>query len=78
MTALSHTEFIAELDAIRNDITPTGLPNTWALGECSTCGENTQVRLNEGGLTCQDCSDAAPAYDPFDPYERPDNGWGWD
>jgi hypothetical protein len=78
VTALTDREFTAELDAITADTTPLGLPATWALGECDTCGDNTQVRIDIDGLVCQDCADAAPVYDPSDEYERPDNGWGWD
>lgn len=71
MTALTHDEFHAELD----DFTDAPfLPPAWADGECDTCGQVTEVRLNDDGLECQDCADARP-YDPFDPYERPDLGW---
>ncbi|MBD3778491.1 MAG: hypothetical protein IE923_04400 [Micrococcales bacterium] len=78
MTAMSHGEFVAALNRL-NDQYPTALDlPTWVLGECDTCGEDTNVRATNHGLQCQDCADTDPEpYDFADCYEVPDNGWGW-
>lgn len=76
MTALTPREF----DAALTELTPTfaPIPPAYAHGECDTCGENTQVRITNTGLACQDCYDTDPEpYDPFDCYEHQDDGWGW-
>lgn len=78
MTALTDREFHAELDAIRTDTLPTGLPAQWVQGECDTCGTDGTVHITAEGLACPDCYDADPEpYDFADCDDRADNGWGW-
>jgi hypothetical protein len=78
MTALTDREFLAELDAIRIDNEPNGLPARHVQGECDTCGTDTTVRVTPEGLACDDCYDADPQpYDFADCDDRADNGWGW-
>lgn len=77
MTALTDREFHDELALYATDYAPF-VPPAYASGECDACGEDTQVRVTDDGLACQDCYDAAPVWDPRDPDERQDDGWGWE
>lgn len=78
MTALTDREFHAELDAIRTDTLPTGLPAQWVQGECDICGTDGTVHITPEGLACPDCYDTDPEpYDFADCDDRADLGWGW-
>lgn len=79
MTALSDRAFHAALDDFAPDLADFTLPPAYALGECTDCGETTNVTVSDDGdLRCQDCQDARPVYDPSDEHERRDDGWGWE
>lgn len=76
MTALSDRAFRAALDDCGLDFADFTLPPAYALGECTDCGETTNVTVSDDGdLRCQDCRDARPVYDPSDEYGYLNDDW---
>lgn len=71
--AKQSAEFAALIEDHAADFT---LPPAYALGECTDCGETTNVTVSDDGdLRCQDCQDARPVYDPSDEHGYLRDDW---